>query len=85
MDRKLFLKALLSWLPLAAAIVVMSGLIYVAVQQNYRMSANDPQIQVAEDIAAAIDQGTPPDSIVSPNPTVDLSSTLATFVRRRCG
>lgn len=42
------------WLPLAAAITILSGLVYVTEQQNYRMSANDPQIQIAEDWAAAM-------------------------------
>lgn len=73
--------AVLYWLPVAAAIVVLSSLIYVAVQQSYRQSANDPQIQIAEDLSQAISSGsTPPDAIVSPNPTQDLTTTLATFV-----
>ncbi len=69
------------WLPLAAIIVVLAGTFYVAVQQNYRMSANDPQIQIAEDIAAAITQGTAaPDAIVPPTPSAEMSPSLATFV-----
>jgi hypothetical protein len=44
------------------------------------MSANDPQIQIAEDIADAITTGkAQPDSIVSPEPTADITSSLATF------
>ncbi len=35
------------WIPLAAAITVVCGVIYVAVQQDIRMAANDPQIQMA--------------------------------------
>src|SRR5690348_3821333 len=49
--------ALLSWLPLAAAITGLSMLIYASVQQNYRQSLNDPQIQVAEDTAFALSHG----------------------------
>src|SRR4051812_42163598 len=70
----------LKWLPLGVAIVMFSGLVYVAVQQNYRALANDPQIQIAQDISNAITQGTPPDSIVPPNPTVDITQSLAPFV-----
>lgn len=68
------------WLPLAVVIVIFSGLVYAVVQQNYRQSANDPQIQVAQDIATAIGQGTPADGIVPPNPTAPMSPSLATFV-----
>jgi len=76
-----WLKAFYKWLPFAAIIIIFSLAIYATVQQNYRTSANDPQIQIAEDIAAAIAKGnTPPDSIVPPNPTQELSPSLATFV-----
>jgi hypothetical protein len=79
--KKVFSETLKIWVPLAIVIVVLSGLVYVAVQQNYRLSANDPQIQIAEDIASAISKGTtPPDAIVSANPTAEMSPSLATFV-----
>lgn len=69
------------WLPFAAIILIFSGLTYVAIQQNYRLSANDPQIQIAEDIASAITQGkAPPESIVPANPSEDIAASLATFV-----
>jgi len=42
------------WLPLAFVATMLCGLVYGAVQQSYRQSANDPQIQMAEDAAAAI-------------------------------
>ncbi len=44
------------WLPLALVIVAMSGLVYLAVQQALRLSANSPQVQMAEDAAAALRQ-----------------------------
>lgn len=72
--------AFLLWLPLAIAIIIMTGLAYMAVQQSYRMSANDPQIQIAEDIVTAISQGTSPDAIVSPNPSLDIAASLSSFV-----
>jgi hypothetical protein len=37
------------WLPIAVAIVCLSGMVDLAVQQNIRLSANNPQIQMAED------------------------------------
>ena len=33
-----------AWLPLAVAITLLCGLIYVAIQQTYRSNADDPQI-----------------------------------------
>lgn len=40
------------FIPLAVLITCVCGLIELAVQQNYRQSANDPQIQMSEDSAA---------------------------------
>ncbi len=42
------------WLPLAIVITALSGFIYLVGQQNLRMSANDPQIQLSEDTANQI-------------------------------
>ncbi len=76
-----FKNTVILWLPFAAMIVIFSGLVYGAAQQNYRQSANDPQIQIAEDVASAISAGTTaPDAIVPPNPTTDMSPSLATFL-----
>ncbi len=73
--------AFLTWLPFAIIIIIFTGLAYVAVQQNYRMNANDPQIQITQDITNALNQGTaPPDSIVPPNPTTDIGQSLQPFV-----
>ncbi|MDE2311916.1 MAG: hypothetical protein KGJ93_02380 [Patescibacteria group bacterium] len=71
---------LLVWLPLAAAVVIICGLVYAAVQQNFRLSANDPQVQIAEDISNAIAQGAPAQAIVPANPTTSLSASLSPFV-----
>lgn len=79
-NKNVWLEVFKQWLPLGVAIVVLSGLVYVAVQQNYRTAANDPQIQVARDIATAINEGTPAESIVSASPTVSIDASLSTFV-----
>ena len=45
----------------------MTGLLlvcYAGIQQNYRQSLNDPQIQMAEDAAAALNSGVPLNQIV---------------------
>ena len=46
-----FVRVFLKWLPLGVAVTLVCALIYATVQQNYRQSANDPQIQMAEDAA----------------------------------
>ena len=67
------------WLPLAAATVVLCGIIFVVAQQVLRMSANDPQIQMAQDAAAALAAGKAPAELV-PSVTVEISQSLAPFV-----
>jgi hypothetical protein len=63
------------WLPLAVALVVMAGLIYTAVQQDLRQSANDPQIQIAEDTARSLEHG---QAFQPPTPgQVDMATSLA--------
>lgn len=45
------MKQLHLFLCLAVVSTLLTGMIYAAVQQNLRQSANDPQIQMAEDTA----------------------------------
>jgi hypothetical protein len=54
-------------------------LAYIVGQQVYRHSANDPQIQMAEDIAARLSKGEKASSQV-PQEKVDMEASLAPFV-----
>ncbi|MBI3626972.1 hypothetical protein HY224_02925 [Candidatus Uhrbacteria bacterium] len=72
-------KVLFKWLPLAFLTTVLAGLSYVAVQQSYRQSANDPQIQMSEDISAALANGATVQSFI-PMAKVDMATSLAPFV-----
>ena len=45
-----------NWIAYAAIITLLSGIIYIVVQQNYRMNANDPQFQMIEDAANALNK-----------------------------
>ncbi len=56
--------------------IVLVGLVYGVVQQNYREAANDPQIQLAEDAAAALNAGHSPASLVFAT-QVNMSASLA--------
>lgn len=76
----LFSRTFLAWLPLAIAVTGMCFLVYATVQQNYRQTLNDPQIQMAEDAAALLDTGTSPASLVPRDPLVDLRASLAPWL-----
>lgn len=76
---KAFRRAFAIWLPIATAATVLAGLIYAAVQHDLRSGANDPQVQMAEDTARALDNGASPSSLVAPHP-VDLGNSLAAFL-----
>jgi hypothetical protein len=67
------------WVPLAVAVTGLAALVYGAVQQDLRQSANDPQAQLAEDAAARLDAGAAPDEVV-PTGTVDMAVSLAPYV-----
>lgn len=60
-------------------ITTIFGTIDAIVQQNYRQSANDPQIQMSEDIATQLNGGQNP-STVFPTTTVNIDSSLAPFI-----
>lgn len=67
------------WFSCLGVITFLSALIYTAAQQNLRQSANDPQVQLAEDIASSIEKGQSPASLLSSN-TIDITNSLAPFI-----
>lgn len=67
------------WIPL---VVVASGLClftYIGIQQNYRMNANDPQIEMAETAADALSNGAAIEQVL-PSATVKMESSLTPFM-----
>ncbi|MDR3574110.1 MAG: hypothetical protein P4L50_09620 [Anaerolineaceae bacterium] len=76
---RIILNTLKYWLPLAAAITLFCGLVYAVVQQSYRMGANDPQIQMAEDTARALESGQSASSLV-PTGNIDIAQSLAPYI-----
>ena len=68
-----------TWLPLAIVIVFLSAVIYTTIQQNFRIGANDPQIQLAEDAAAALENKQPIDAVI-PSGKVDIAVSLAPYL-----
>ncbi len=66
--------------PLTLALVVVVWFAYAAMQQSYRLNANDPQIQFAGDVAAQMSAGSlPEDAIDTRAIKVDPSKSLDTF------
>jgi hypothetical protein len=76
---RIILTIIKKWLPLGIATAGLCGLVYLAVQQSLRISANDPQIQMAEDAAGALNSGASVDSII-PTAKVELANSLAPFM-----
>ncbi len=67
------------WTPLVILITALSALVYLAIQQNYRMSANDPQIQIAQDVAVELANGQNPQFFV-PTRKLNLNKSLGTYI-----
>jgi hypothetical protein len=72
-------KIVLIWIPFAVCIVCLCALMYLLVQQDIRQSANDPQIQLAEDVSGALNSGYTP-SALGISGSVDISKSLATYI-----
>jgi hypothetical protein len=67
------------WLPIATATTALCGLVYLAVQQELRQSANDPQIQMSEDAVNSLANGEATQAVV-PYSVIDISRSLAPFM-----
>ena len=67
----------LNYLFVLAIITVIFGVIYATVQQSYRTAANDPQVQIARDINARLQQGRPVENFLAD--TIDIAQSLSTF------
>ena len=67
------------WFLLTIVATTMSGLVYLTAQQSLRHSANDPQIQIAEDVARALQNGKQP-SDFNTTEKIDMGKSLSTFV-----
>jgi hypothetical protein len=65
---------------LVVLITLIMGLVYGAVQQNYRQNANDPQIQLSEDTANILSNGASPQQLVPGKASTDMTKSLAPFV-----
>ncbi len=72
------MKKLVLFASFVALLVIIFGTIYVVAQQTQRADANYPQIQIAEDVAASLNKGQKPSSLIGSK--VDMNNSLAPFV-----
>jgi hypothetical protein len=69
------------WVVAAVPITLVLLLVYGTVQQDYRLSLNDPQIQIAEDAVMLLGQGGVPAEVVPHGtPLLDMSTSLSPWV-----
>ncbi len=68
-----------TWIPLCVVIIGLTGLIYFSIQQTIRMSLNDPQIQIAEDTATALNAGVSIAAVVGSD-HVNMAQSLKTWI-----
>ncbi len=64
--------------PLGLVVIMLTSLIYIVVQQDVRTAANDPQIQIAEDLAIRFEGGESPE-FLNTMPKIDIARSLATY------
>ena len=76
---RVLMRAVAVWLPIAATTTGLAGLVYGAIQQDLRLTADDPQVALALRTAARLDAGGPLAAALPAN-QVDLASTLDPFV-----
>jgi len=69
-----------NWFAYAGIITLLCVIVYITVQQSYRLSANDPQLQLAEDAANALNKGADPKSLVSATTTIEISQSASPYV-----
>lgn len=67
------------WWVLALTVTILCSGLYAVGQQVMRHSANDPQIQIAEDIAYALEHGGDPHVLAGTN-SVEIAQSLSPFV-----
>ena len=74
-----FKKIFKGWLPVAVVISAFCLLVYASVQQVLRNGLNDPQIQMADDTAYALDHGKTVEALIPVN-QVEMSRSLSPFI-----
>ncbi len=69
---------ILIYVVIIAITTIIFGVIYACVQQSYRTGANDPQVQMVNNIITKLQNGKSIDNFFSD--TIDISKSLSTFI-----
>ncbi len=69
-----------TFIVLTVLITLIFGSIYCVTHQIYRANANDPQVEVTNQVADVINQNVPLDAIVSEAEQIDMAQSLSLFV-----
>lgn len=72
------IRAVAIWLPIAVATTGLAGIVYGALQQSLRATADDPQVALVLRTAARLDAGMPPATAV-PADQIDMANSLDPF------
>jgi hypothetical protein len=78
-SQRLWLEIWRQWVPIAVAVTLVCGIAYILAQQQIRLGANQPQVQMAEDAAAALVRGEDPLTITGTHP-IDIARSLSTYL-----
>lgn len=67
------------WIPIAIAVTGLCALSFGTVQQLYRQTLNDPQVQIAEDAAFALESGAKPGALIASSTRINIATSLRAF------
>src|SRR5258708_1272848 len=69
-----------NWLGYAAVLTLLCGIIFYMGRQEFRQSANDPQLQLVQEAANALNKGADPKSLVGTGKPAEISETQAPYI-----
>lgn len=67
------------WLPIAIAVTGVCAVSFGTVQQLYRQSLNDPQVQIAEDMALLLENGAKPTALIASSTKINIATSLRPY------
>lgn len=73
-------RAVVISIPLIIGLTGVFICVYLATQQNYRQSANDPQIQIAEQMASLVAGGESFTNLIGSQSPIDISTSVGTWL-----
>ncbi|MBI4049925.1 MAG: hypothetical protein HY398_00575 [Candidatus Doudnabacteria bacterium] len=74
-----YLGIIVPWFSATAIVTIIFVTLYASIQKIYRASANDPQIELTENVANALLAGANPEAVVT-NQVVPIDKSLSVFV-----